>query len=117
MNMKVIVLALAGIFLSHASYAATAGWTEQTKITSMFVYDEENLLLSLENYNNLAECGVNGGPVAGHVILNPTTQRTMLAMLLTAFAASKDVKFYINEGCVPIWSGANYGEILHVQIL
>ena len=119
-NMPRVLIILISFFFSSVVFAQpVAGWTNTSTVVGLFEVNENQMLVRFADYNNLGECGVDGGPVAniGHVIFDPTTQKAKLALLLTAFASGVDVKAWGQAVCTQVWAGASYGSLDHIQLI
>lgn len=86
-------------------------------VVSIFSVDDKRALVSLSSFSNPGGCLVNVGPSnSGHAILDPSVNKEMFSMLLTAFVAGKEVDLYVRDNCIPIWSDSSFAEIAHVRI-
>jgi len=100
--------------LLFSTVAFCAGWSGKATVEEMYALSETHVIFKLSSFSNPDNCQVNS---AGHVILNPTTQKTWLTMLLTAYAAQKTVNIYVRSSCTPIWANTSYADIHHVKLL
>lgn len=112
--MKFLSVLILGLFISVNS---SAGWSGKVKITSVFIYNDATALITLSNFNNPYNCDVNKGsvPDAGHVIFDPSKNKSLYSLILTSYASGKDVNIYVSGGCTPIWAGSSYANLVHVR--
>lgn len=100
------------LFVSSSCFAS--GYTIWTKPT-MLEYVNQGILVS-GNFADVNQCGKSGYIFIRPTPNNPEIFRTMASMILTAFTAQKEVRFYVYE-CATVsshWSGnvinaADYG--------
>lgn len=100
------LVALAGN--SHAG----AGWSGDATVTGIYTLSETMAIVKLSSFTNPDNCLTDE---AGDVFINPTTQKTWFAVLLSAYMASKRVNLYV-AGCRPIWANTSYAEVGHVRL-
>ena len=105
------------LILVFANTANASGWTGKVKVTGVFVLNETSAIIRLSSFNNPDSCNVNKGhlPDAGHVILDPSVNRAWYSLILTAYAAQKDVNVFVSDGCKVVWEGTSYGIIGHMR--
>lgn len=110
--MKKLALIMLGALVSFNTLAA-AGWSGISTITSIYAIDDERVLIKLSSFTNHGECDTNGN---GDVIINSITHKNWFAMVLSAYAASKPVEFYVADSCTPIWVNTSYANVGHMRL-
>jgi hypothetical protein len=113
--LKILISLIIGSLIAFGANAS--GWTDKAKIVGVFVLNENNALLSLSNFNNPDGCDVDKGHIgdAGHVVFDPSENKSWYSLALTAYASGKDVKIYVSGPCKPVWSDSSYSPVGHIR--
>lgn len=92
-----------------------ANWTGETKIASIFYINDDQVLLKLENNANPSGCNPNG---YGQILIEPSVQKSLFPMLLSAYVSAKKVNIYTFGACQSAqWAAHTFNKVGHVSFL
>ncbi|MBQ4890688.1 hypothetical protein J8L86_12580 [Shewanella sp. MMG014] len=104
-----------GLMLMSSNGFAASGWSGAATIESMYLVNEDQIVIKLSSFNNVTGCSFSPD---GQVMVRPSSQKVSYSMILSAFMAGKKVNFYLFGECQTThWADVSFASFGHLKVL